>query len=251
MELEFRLTAFEGPLDLLLHLIEKNKINIYDIPIAEITDQYMEYIEEMKRRDLNVMSEFLVMAAELLSIKSRMLLPPEETEDEDEETDPRAELVARLLEYKMFKTISGELRDRQTDAEHVVFRAPTIPDEVLAYEEPVDVEEIVSGVTLSMLNDVFLSLLRRQKLRVDPIRSGFGEIPKEPVSVEEKMDFVSSYLKRKHRCSFRQILEDSSSKEEVIVTFLSVLELMKSGEIEIKQDVPFGEIDIRLREEAA
>ncbi|MEG2774828.1 MAG: segregation/condensation protein A, partial [Acetivibrio sp.] len=112
MSISVKLEAFEGPLDLLLHLIDKNKVNIYDIPIAMITEQYLEYIAAMKTKDMDIMSEFLVMAATLLNIKSRMLLPKDETQEEEEE-DPRKELVERLLEYKMYKYISYELKDRQ------------------------------------------------------------------------------------------------------------------------------------------
>ena len=140
MELTVKLQVFEGPLDLLLHLLEKNKVNIYDIPIVEITNQYMEYIAEMKRNDLNVMSEFLVMAATLIDIKSRMLLPKKESEEEEEE-DPRAELVQQLLEYKMYKCMAYELRDRQMDAEQVFFKEPTIPPEVAEYEEQKLIED--------------------------------------------------------------------------------------------------------------
>ena len=112
MELTVKLETFEGPLDLLLHLLEKNKVNIYDIPIVEITSQYMDYIHEMERQDLDIMSEFMVMAATLIDIKAKMLLPKKETDDE-EEKDPRAELVQQLLEYKMYKCFSYELKDRQ------------------------------------------------------------------------------------------------------------------------------------------
>ena len=122
MGIPVKLEAFEGPLDLLLHLIDKNKVNIYDIPIIEITRQYMEYIREMKNRDLNVMSEFLVMAATLLDIKSRMLLPKEKDEEGVEE-DPRQELVEKLLEYKLYKYMSYELRERQQDASLNMYRA--------------------------------------------------------------------------------------------------------------------------------
>ena len=115
MELTVKLQVFEGPLDLLLYLLEKNKVNIYDIPIVEITEQYMEYIREMKRQDLEVLSEFLVMAATLVDIKSRMLLPSNPDREEEEE-DPRAELVQQLLEYKMYKCMANELTDRQMDA---------------------------------------------------------------------------------------------------------------------------------------
>lgn len=132
MGIPVKLEAFEGPLDLLLHLIDKNKVNIYDIPIVEITAQYMEYIHEMQRQDLNVMSEFLLMAATLLAIKSKMLLP-KEINEEGEEEDPRQELVEQLLEYKLYKYMSYELRDMQADAAYVMYKEPTIPAEVRAY----------------------------------------------------------------------------------------------------------------------
>ena len=119
-----KLQVFEGPLDLLLHLIDKNKIDIYDIPIVEITNQYMDYIRAMEREDLNVMSEFLVMAATLLDIKCRMLLPKEVKEDGEEE-DPRQELVEQLLEYKMYKYMSYELRDREAEGQRALYRART------------------------------------------------------------------------------------------------------------------------------
>ena len=148
MELLYKLERFEGPLDLLLHLIEKNKVNIYDIPIAQITDQYMEYIHQMQREDLNIMSEFMVMAATLISIKCRMLLP-KEVNEEGEEEDPREELVRQLLEYKMYKYMSYELRDRMAAAAKNVYKKPTIPGEVLSYKEPVDAAELLEGLTLA------------------------------------------------------------------------------------------------------
>ena len=162
MELKLKLQVFEGPLDLLLHLIDKNKVNIYDIPIVEITDQYMQYIDEIKKNDLNIMSEFLLMAATLLSIKSKMLLPKEVMEDIEEEEDPRAQLVQQLLEYKMYKSMAYELRDRQVDASQVYFKGKTLPKEVEAYETPLDVEELMMDITLSQLNQVFQSVIRRR-----------------------------------------------------------------------------------------
>ncbi len=144
MGIPVKLEVFEGPLDLLLHLIEKNKVDIYDIPIVEITNQYMEYIRQMQREDLNVMSEFLVMAATLLDIKCKMLLPKEVKEDGEEE-DPRQELVEQLLQYKMYKYMSYELRDRRVDADLILYKNPTIPEEVLEYVEPVDLDLFTWG----------------------------------------------------------------------------------------------------------
>ena len=137
MGIPVKLQVFEGPLDLLLHLIDKNKIDIYDIPIVEITNQYMEYIKAMEKEDLNVMSEFLVMAATLLDIKCKMLLPKEVNEDGEEE-DPRQELVEQLLEYKMYKYMSYELKDRELESERVMYKTPTNPREVMEYEQPVN-----------------------------------------------------------------------------------------------------------------
>ena len=154
MGIPVKLQVFEGPLDLLLHLIDKNKIDIYDIPIVEITNQYMEYIQAMEKSDLNVMSEFLLMAATLLDIKCRMLLP-KEVNEEGEEEDPRQELVEQLLQYKMYKYMSYELKDRQIEGDMVLYKEPTIPEEVKNYEEPVDLDALLDGLTLAKLNQIF------------------------------------------------------------------------------------------------
>ena len=235
MELTVKLQVFEGPLDLLLYLLDKNKVNIYDIPIVEITAQYMEYIAEMKRQDLDVLSEFLVMAATLIDIKSKMLLP-RDSDDEEEETDPRAELVQQLLEYKMYKCMAYELKDRQVDAQRVMFKKPTIPEEVLEYQEPLNVEELVSDITLAKLNEIFKSIMRKQQDKIDPLRSKFGKIEKEEVSLEEKTEYLENYATTHKHFSFRSLLEAQSSKVEVIVTFLAILELMKTGKILISQE---------------
>lgn len=247
MDLTFKLefVEFEGPLDLLLHLIDKNKVNIYDIPIALITDQYMEYIGEMKRHDMSIMSEFMVMAATLLDIKAKMLLPQEvKADDEEEDVDPRAELVAQLLEYKMYKYISGELKDRQMDADKLMFREKNLPEEVMEYEEPVDLEELVGDMTLTKLNAIFRSIMKRKDDRIDPVRSKFGKIQKEEVSMEEKMEYLKNYAYSHKSFSFRGMLTAASSKVEVIVTFLAILELMKSGTVVIQQDNLFDDIMI-------
>ncbi len=247
MDLTVKLQAFEGPLDLLLHLLDKNKVNIYDIPIVEITNQYMEYIREMQRQDLDIMSEFMVMAAMLIDIKAKMLLPAPKTDEDGEAEDPRAQLVQQLLEYKMYKYISSELRDRQMDASRVLFKAPTIPKEVSAYEEPVDLEKLVAGLTLDKLNDIFRSIMKKQVDKIDPIRSKFGKIQKEELSLEDCMHALEDYAKSHRQFSFRGLLGGAKSKTEVIVTFLAILELMKVGAILISQEEIFDDIQITSR----
>lgn len=247
MGIPVKLEAFEGPLDLLLHLIDKNKVDIYEIPIAEITNQYMEYIKEMQRRDLDVMSEFLVMAATLLDIKSKMLLP-KEIDEEGEEVDPRQELVDKLLQYKLFKYMSYELRDKQVDASKAMYKEPTIPKEVLDYEEPVDLEKLLGDLSLTKLHTIFKSIVKKQVDKIDPIRSKFGKIEKEEVSLGDKMIFVSEYAKVHREFSFRNLLEKQSSKVQIIVTFLAILELMKTGTIIISQKEIFDDILISLKE---
>jgi segregation and condensation protein A len=246
MELKVHLEAFEGPLDLLLHLIDKNKLNIYDIPISEITDQYMTYISEMEKCNLEVASEFLVMASTLLNIKSKMLLPREEDEN-GEEIDPRDELVEQLLEYKMVRSLSEELIVLQKNAEDVFYRPPSIPKDVLDYEEPVDTTELTKDITLKKLEDIFASVLRRKEDRRDPIRARFGDIPKEEVPLEKKMAYVKEYICNHKSCSFRALLSEQSDKTELIVAFLSLLELMKTGEIVVAQEHIFDDITISAK----
>lgn len=247
MELEVKLQAFEGPLDLLLHLIEKNKVDIYDIPIVEITEQYLEYVEQMPKDDLDLASEFLLMAATLIDIKSKMLLP-KETDENGEEIDPRAELVEKLIEYKMYKYAATELRDMQRYAGKSLYKEPTVPKEVQKYEPPVDLDKLLEGVTLSQLNDIFQMVLKRQVDKIDPVRSKFGKIEMEEVSLPDKIDYVSRAVKQRRRCSFKQLLEESHTKMEVIVSFLAVLELIKVGQIEVHQDNIFADIYIDSKE---
>ena len=243
MGIPVKLQVFEGPLDLLLHLIDKNKIDIYDIPIVEITDQYLEYIQQMQREDLNIMSEFMVMAATLLDIKCRMLLP-KEVDEEGQEEDPREELVQQLLEYKMYKYMSYELRDRMGEASLMAYKSPTVPPEVLAYREPVDPGELLGDLTLERMHSIFKSILRRQEDKVDPIRSRFGEIQQEEVSLPEKMNDVEAYARSHRHFSFRSPLKRQCSKVQLVVTFLAILELMKVGKIRISQEHIFDDIMI-------
>ena len=245
MGIPVKLQVFEGPLDLLLHLIDKNKIDIYDIPIVEITNQYMEYIKAMEKEDLNVMSEFLVMAATLLDIKCKMLLPKEVNEDGEEE-DPRQELVEQLLEYKMYKYMSYELKDRELESERVMYKTPTIPQEVMEYEQPVNLDELLGDLTLQKLNHIFKDVMKRQVDKIDPVRSKFGKIEKEEVTVSEKLVDIKAFMMEHESFSFRELLWNNPSKVAVIVTFLVVLELIKTGFVEVKQECPEDDIFIRV-----
>ncbi|MBP3901321.1 MAG: segregation/condensation protein A [Blautia sp.] len=245
MALDIKLSEFEGPLDLLLHLIDKNKIDIFDIPIVEITDQYMDYLHSMEEEDLGVMSEFMVMAATLLDIKCRMLLP-KEVNEEGEEEDPREELVQKLLEYKLYKSLSYDLKDRMDSASGHFFKEQQLPGEVLLYREPVDPQELLSGLTLEKLNEIFKSVLRRREDKVDPIRSRFGKIEKEEVSLSDKMLEMKAYAKKNRRFSYRSLLTAQSSRTQMVVTFLSILELMKMGHIHVDQETLFGDIQVEV-----
>lgn len=244
MGIPVKLQVFEGPLDLLLHLIDKNKIDIYDIPIVEITNQYMEYIKAMEKEDLNVMSEFLVMVATLLDIKCKMLLPKEVNEDGEEE-DPRQELVEQLLEYKMYKYMSYELKDRELESERVMYKTPTIPQEVMEYEQPVNLDELLGDLTLQKLNHIFKDVMKRQVDKIDPVRSKFGKIEKEEVTVSDKLVFVTDYAREHKKFSFWTLLTKQSSKTQIVVTFLALLQLMKEGVLYIEpQEQPFDDIRI-------
>lgn len=249
MSLEVKLEAFEGPLDLLLHLIEKNKVDIYDIPIVEITNQYLEYIKAMEEENMDVMSEFLVMGATLVDIKCRMLLP-KEVNEEGEEEDPRAELVQKLLEYKMYKYMSFELKDMQMDAGFTLCKKETLPDDVKNFRAPIDYEELIGDMNLTKLQEIFSFMMRRQEDKIDPIRSHFGNIEKEEVDMEAKSLFIEAFIRENKSFSFRKLLEKQHSKSEIIVAFLIILELMKIGKINIIQDNLFDDITIISNEAA-
>ena len=241
MSISVKLEAFDGPLDLLLHLIEKNKIDIFDIPIVEITNQYMEIIAQMQTKDMDVMSDFLLMAATLLRIKSKMLLPVEKAE-EGEEEDPRAELVERLLEYKTYKYASYELKDLQMDASKQLFKKPSIPEEIANYKEEIDISELLGDLTLARLQSIFHAVMKKQIDKIDPIRSKFGKIEKEKISLGDRMQYISEYAREHKKFNFRMLLEEQTSKTMVIVSFLGILELMKEGMLKIVQENIFDDI---------
>ena len=234
MDYNFKLESFEGPLDLLLHLIEKNKVDIYDIPIALITEQYLEAIAQMPDKDLDSMSEFLLMASTLLEIKARMLLPREE--EEEEEGDPRAELVARLLEYKKYKLLSAQMRSLEEGSDKLWYRARDLPQEVAKYKPPVDLDHLLKNETAEKLQRIFDEIMRRQSDRTDEVHSHFGEIEREAVQIGDRLDYVKERVRKPGRHSFRSLLGSSATKLEIVITFLAILELIKTGEIRLSED---------------
>ncbi len=229
-----KLEAFEGPLDLLLHLIEKNKVDIYDIPISMITDQFIAYVDQMEQRDADVMSEFLVMAATLLDIKAKMLLP-KEIDEEGNEEDPRAELVEQLLEYKLYKYMSFELKDKELNAAKFIYKKPSIPAEVKEYEAPVDLDRFLENVTLERIKAVFNDVMARSADKINEAAMRFGRIEKEEIKTSDRIEYIRSRVKTGTKISFRELISSQRSKMNIIVTFLAVLEMMKTGELKARQ----------------
>lgn len=228
---QVRIENFEGPLDLLLHLIKKNEINIYDIPIAMIAQQYLEYVEAMKELNLNVAGEFLVMAATLLQIKSKMLLPADETaEDEEDGPDPREELVRRLLEYKAYKEAA-----RQLDGQERMWREIFSRDQ--AATEPVETDEtLLENVTLFDLVDALKAIMDR-----NPGKKLIEIIP-DNLTVRERMNVILEMLEGKDSVSFVSLFEESCHRLVVIVTFLAMLELIRLRVARVFQAETFGPI---------
>jgi len=250
MSLELKLEAFEGPMDLLMLLIEKNKVNIYDIPISLITDQYIQYVQELQAEspDLDILSDFLVMAATLLDIKARMLLPKEEDES-GEEVDPRTELVKRLIEYQEFRFLARELEERYKNPESPLFKESTVPPEVMAYRPDIDYGELLAGVSLDRLSSIFRMVLEKQEEKIDPIRSDFGEIRREPVRISDKLARILDIGKVRKRFSFRELLEEAHTRADLVVTFLACLELIKIGQVLVSQEETFGDILLTWNED--
>jgi len=227
----FRLEGFEGPLDLLLHLIQKNELDIFNIPIALITEQYLEYLQLMKVLNLDVAGEYLLMASTLLHIKSRMLLPRSSQEEEEEEEDPRAELVRRLLEYQKYKRAAGELEKRPLLDRDVFIRLT--PTESQAPEE----ERI--EVNLFELLEAFQEVLKRVK------PEAVHEVTLEHLSVEDKIVEIMALLERENRSmAFHRLFPEQPSRRVVVVTLLAILELVKMKRIRIFQMAPFETIRI-------
>lgn len=237
-----RLDAFEGPLDLLYHLIEKNEIDLYDIPMAKLTEQYLEYLDHVPNQNMDGMSEFLLMAATLLEIKSKMLLPDKKSEEE-EGLDPREELVAKLLEYKKFKGVTDHFKVREEEA--ALFLYKEVDSAVLrmkAEKEPEDLEEFLEGITLKDIYQAFSEVMRRKELKVDKVRSTFQFVERDTFTVHDKIGYIRDLLRLTPRLSFFSIFREDVRKIEVVVTFLALLELIKTKEIMISQKETFDEI---------
>ena len=229
---QVRIENFEGPLDLLLHLIKRNEINIYDIPVAMIAQQYLHYLEAMEELNLNVAGDFLVMAATLLQIKSKMLLPADETADEDEEgPDPREELVRRLLEYKAFKEAARQLDDQEKMWREIFWR-----EQALSVEEKVEEDLPLDNVSLFDLVDALKDVLERNPA------SRLLEIVPDNLTVRERMNLILETLEGKDSVSFAALFEGSSHRMVVVVTFLALLELMRLRVARVFQAETFGPI---------
>ncbi|WP_216830433.1 segregation/condensation protein A [Alkalihalobacterium elongatum] len=246
-----KLDTFEGPLDLLLHLINQAEVDIYDIPVAKITDQYMQYIRTMQELQLDIASEYLVMAATLLAIKSKMLLPKQQEElniDESfelDEEDPREELMMRLIEYRKFKEAANELQDRQVERSLIHTKPPVNLERYFPKEERKEVT--LKGITLYDMLDAYQSMLKRKKLQAPvaktvksqeySIQSRMGEIMEDLIRNGGKRNFYSLFPVRE--------------KSHIVISFLALLELIKKKSIICEQERNFSDIMIYIKEEGS
>ncbi len=233
-EYKVELEVFEGPLDLLLYLIKKEEVDIYDIPIETITTQYMEYLNVMKMLDLTIAGEFIVMAATLMMIKSRMLLPVEEREElDEEEDDPRWDLVRQLVEYKKFKDAASHLQERELYQENVFLLGN---ENVIL--EPDDPGLVLNDVSLFDLISAFNNVLKNAKSDI------IGEIVADKFSVADKIDSLLNAVKTKSKVVFIDLFGENASRNEIVCTFLALLELIRLRHVDIVQDKQFGDIVI-------
>ena len=234
MSYKIKLEVFEGPLDLLLYLVKKDHLNIYDIPIAKVTEQYLAYLELMKLLDLNIAGEFLVMAATLMQIKSAMLLPAEENlKAQEEQEDPRAELVRRLLEYEKFKEVAQNLRERESSQQEIFKRPKT--EEV---DQPPKDTEVYFEASIFDLISAF------SKAMEEVPKELFYEVIKDEFTVEEKIHQILHLLLLKPSVRISELFNQAKHKVEIVVNFLAILELIRMKEIVAYQKEPFQEIEI-------
>lgn len=239
-----KLEVFEGPLDLLLHLIEKNKIDIYDIPIFEITRQYLDYLKQWDDLNMEVASEFIVMAAVLINIKARRLLPIAERGDEEE--DEEALLLARLLEYRRYKEAGAALGEYIVPEYRQIWWRTAEP---IQGERPIPtVPELLDGIEISRLHDICLAAERAKKESYDTIRAQFKTVRKEQFTVSEKISGLRRQLALVEKLSFLELKASSRTKEEGIAYFMAMLELSRMGQVSLNQRKSFGDIIIKAKQ---
>ncbi len=239
MEYEVKIDAFEGPLDLLLHLIKESKVNIWEIEIVDITTQYLDYIKKMESLNLNIASEYLVMASELIEMKSKLLLPRCQEKEEEEEEDPRETLIQRLIEYQQYKDITEKFKELSEVRQEVYTK---IPESLKEYQE----EGITmnSDVTLDDLMKAFEKFLKRKE-EEKPLST---TVTKKEISVEERRKGIRHILSTKKRVDFFELF-DVVTKEYIVVTFLAVLEMARKNELIIRQENNFDQIIVEARDE--
>ncbi|MBU9724016.1 MULTISPECIES: segregation/condensation protein A [Bacillaceae] len=242
MQYSVKLQTFEGPLDLLLHLIQKNDLDLYDIPVKEITEQYMIYIHTMQVLQLDIASEYLVMASTLLHMKSQMLLPAQEDlEEEDfeyEEEDPREELMQRLIEYKRFKEAAGELKERERERSDLFSKPMTDLTNIIKDDSMGDEEKTSMNVSIYDMLQAFQKLTKRKEYK-EPV---YSRIQREDIPIDEKMSQILQDLHRNQGKRKFSELFDREDKNHIVVAFLALLELMKANAVFCYQDSNFDEI---------
>lgn len=239
MNYNFVINDFEGPLDLLLHLIKQSKMDIYDIKIEEITKQYIDFIEKQEEMNLDVASEYLVLASELIEIKSRMLLPSKNIEEDDYEEDLKENLINRLVEYKKYKDMIDTFKELEEERKNIFTK------EAMNLKEYQNNEVINDGtITLDDLLKALSTFLQR-KVDEKPLST---KITKKEISVTDRTKDIRNILSKKKKVSFFELFE-VKTREYVVVTFLSILEMAKFGEIDITQENNFNEIVVNLRGE--
>ncbi|MEA4825953.1 segregation/condensation protein A [Clostridium sp. JNZ J1-5] len=237
MPLNIKIENFEGPFDLLLHLIKKNQMDIYDIRIYDITTQYITYLNQMKEMDLEITSEFIVIAATLLEIKSKMLLPRNDKEDEMEEEDPRKELVSKLLEYKKFKLVANFLKEKEDSVGIMFSKKPEIIE-----DKRIDNNDILKDITILELFNIYNNLINAHRAKMNTDNIIDKEIPLDKFKIEDKMIELSSKLDKGEKIVFSEVIYKCESKMEMVVTFLALLELIKLRVVSAVQEGAFKEI---------
>ena len=238
MDYKITIDAFEGPMDLLLHLIKTSDIDIYDIQLEEITKQYMDYIKAMEELNLNIASEYLTMAAELIEMKSAMLLPNRKTEEDTYEEDPREQLINRLIAYKQYKEITSEFKELELERKQYLTKLPNSLSEFKDEDIPLNFGDV--GIT-DLLNAFQKFLERKQEEK--PMHT---TVTKKEYSVHVRSNEIRSLLKKKKKVEFEELFE-VITKDYVVVTFLSILDLAKKQELEIKQENNFSKIFLSLK----